>query len=139
MNKVNVLKEIILNSKVSKVWKALTDREEMQKWYFDIKEFKPEVGFEFNFTAGDDKRTFLHICKITKIVPQQMISYTWRYDGYEGESVVTFELFPEGEKTRLKLTHTGIETFKGPDFAKENFEHGWNHIIGTSLKEYFEK
>ncbi|HZG22986.1 MAG TPA: SRPBCC domain-containing protein, partial [Chitinophagaceae bacterium] len=65
----------------------------------------------------------------------------WRYDGYPGESLVTFELFDEGEKTRLRLTHSGLETFPSdnPSFKKENFAAGWSEIIGTSLKDYLEK
>ncbi len=61
-------------------------------------------------------------------------------DLYTGESFVTFELFNEGDKTKLKITHAGLETFPdNPDFAKHNFEAGWTHIIGTSLTEYLEK
>ncbi|MEJ2505832.1 MAG: SRPBCC domain-containing protein [Ignavibacteriaceae bacterium] len=55
--------------------------------------------------------------------------------------MVTFELFEEGNKTRLKLTHEGIESFgtENPDLAKESFVEGWNQILGTSLKEFIEK
>jgi hypothetical protein len=54
---------------------------------------------------------------------------------------VTFELFPEGNQTRVKLTHTGLDTFPGdiPDFAKKNFATGWTDILGESLKSYLEK
>jgi hypothetical protein len=54
---------------------------------------------------------------------------------------LTFELFKEGDKTRLKLTHEGIETFSknGPDFARENFEEGWTYFMDKALKEYLEK
>ena len=75
-------------------------------------------------------------------MPQKKLTYSWRYDGYEGNSFVTFELFPEGNKTRLKLSHKGLETFPVTahnDFAKENFMEGWTQIIGTGLKEYVEK
>ena len=53
---------------------------------------------------------------------------------------MTFELFEQENKTLLRLTHEGIETFPNEtsDFAKENFVEGWNHIINTSLKEYLE-
>ena len=70
----------------------------------------------------------------------EKLSHTWRYEGYEGNSILTFELFAEGDKTRLRLTHEGLETFPDkPDFAKANFVMGWTSIIGTSLKNYFEK
>ena len=35
-----------------KVWDALTNVEQMRKWYFNVSDFKPEVGFEFEFFAG---------------------------------------------------------------------------------------
>ena len=135
--------ERTFNAPVEKVWKALTDKNEMKKWYFDLKEFKPEVGFEFQFYGeGKNGEKFLHLCKITDAVKNKKLRYSWRYDGYEGISFVSFELFDEGEKTRLKLTHEGLESFPktaNNDFAKENFAEGWTYITGTSLKEYLEK
>jgi hypothetical protein len=69
----------------------------------------------------------------------QLLAYTWRYKGQEGDSLVTFELFPEGDKTRLKLTHEGLETFpKLPAYARKNFEAGWTKLIGSSLKDFLE-
>lgn len=35
----------------------------MKQWYFDIKEFKPEVGFEFQFYGGTEEKRYLHLCK----------------------------------------------------------------------------
>lgn len=135
------IKEIELNAPVSKVWKAITNKDEMKNWYFDLEGFKPEVGFEFRFYGGKDEcNQYLHICMITEVIPEKKLTYSWRYDGDPGLSHVTWELFPAGDKTRLVLTHSGIETFSqdNPDLAKENFEAGWNHIIGKSLKEFVE-
>lgn len=136
-----VVKEVLLDAPGSKVWKAITEKEQMKEWYFDLKEFKPEVGFEFQFEGGPDDRIYLHICKITEVLPEKRLSYSWRYDGYPGDSLVTFELFEEGKKTRLKLTHKNLESFgtENPDFAKDNFVEGWNIIIGKNIKEFVEK
>jgi len=141
MNTSPIFKEVIINAPVLKVWKAITDREEMKQWYFDLAEFKPEVGFEFQFEGGPDDRKYLHLCKITEVIPNKKLSYSWKYDGYEGDSFVTFELFDENGKTRLKLTHSGIETFPAdnPDFARKNFDEGWTSIIEKSIKDYLEK
>jgi uncharacterized protein YndB with AHSA1/START domain len=129
------------NAPAAKLWKALTDEQEMRRWYFDLPGFRPEVGYEFSFPGGPDGKSYLHLCRVTGVIPGKKISYTWRYDGYEGISEVTFELFPEGDATRLKLTHAGIDTFPAgnPDLAKERFAEGWTHIAGSSLKEYLEK
>jgi len=111
----------------------------MKQWYFKLPEFKPVVGFEFQFEGGPPEKTYLHFCKITEVVAGKKITYSWRFDGYEGISCVTFELFTEGDKTRLRLTHAGLETFPAiNDFARKNFEEGWHYITGTSLKNFVE-
>jgi uncharacterized protein YndB with AHSA1/START domain len=135
-----VVIERTFNAPVARVWKALTDADEMRAWYFDLKEFKSEVGFEFEFTVEHEGARYRHLCKITEVIPQKKLAYTWRYAGEEGDSLVTFELFADGDKTRLKLTHEGLETFpKLPAYARTNFEKGWTEIIGSSLKEFVEK
>jgi uncharacterized protein YndB with AHSA1/START domain len=135
-----VVVERTFNAPVARVWKALTDIDQMREWYFDLKEFKPEAGFEFAFVVEHQGNTYDHRCQITEVIPQKKIAYTWRFEGYEGNSLVTIELFAEGEKTRLKLTHEGLETFpKTTAFARENFEKGWTQIIGSELKKFVEK
>jgi uncharacterized protein YndB with AHSA1/START domain len=135
-----VVVERTLNAPIARVWKALTDANQMRQWYFDLKEFKPQVGFEFEFVVEHEGNRYHHLCRVTDVVPQKKIAYSWRYKGEPGDSLVTFELFGEGNKTRVKVTHTGIETFpKTPAYARKNFENGWTAIIGTELKQFVEK
>src|SRR5438105_12366882 len=47
-----VVVERTLNAPIAKVWKALTDVDQMRQWYFDLRKFRPEVGFEFEFEIG---------------------------------------------------------------------------------------
>lgn len=132
--------ERTFNTPIAKLWKAITGKGEMKQWYLDLPEFKPEVGFEFQFTGGTEENKYLHFCKVIDVIMGKKIAYSWRYDGYEGNSIVSFELFEEGTKTRLKLTHEGLETFpvSNPDFAKKNFVAGWNEILDRSLKGFVE-
>jgi uncharacterized protein YndB with AHSA1/START domain len=114
----------------------------MKKWYFEIAEFEPVVGFEFTFMGRNEKNdiTYIHLCRIEEVIVNRKLSYTWSYDGQEGISLVTFELYQENGKTRLKLTHEGLESFPdSPDFARQNFEGGWTYLIGKSLLEFVEK
>ena len=126
--------ERTFNAPASKVWQAITDKEKMKQWYFDLAEFKPEVGFEFHFYGGTEEKRYLHLCKVTEVISGKKLTHSWRYDGYEGNSFVTWELFEEGDKTRVKLTHAGLETFpeSNPDFAAKNFIAGWTEIVGTA-------
>ena len=134
--------ERVFNVPVAKVWQAITQNKQMKQWYFDLPGFTPEVGYTFNFLGGHEEgMQYEHVCRVTESVPNQLLSYTWKYDGYPGESEVSFELFPEGEQTRLKLTHKGLHTFdaSNPDFDASNFATGWEYIIGTGLKEFLEE
>ena len=134
-----VIVERTFNAPVLRVWKTLTDVDQMREWYFNLKEFKPQIGFEFEFVVEHEGTSYHHLCRVTEVVPQKRIAYTWRYKGEPGNSLVTIELSPEGEKTRLKLTHTGIDTFpKTPAYERKNFESGWIAIIGTELKQFVE-
>lgn len=137
-----IVVEETFDSSASKIWKAISDKDEMKLWYFDLKEFKPEVGFKFDFTGGpDDGEQYLHLCEITEVEMEKKLTYSWRYDGYEGNSFVTFELIPQGNNTKLRLTHRGLETFpkSNPDLDAKNFVAGWNDIIHRSLKGYLAK
>jgi len=134
-----VVIERTFNAPVERVWSALTDVEQMRQWYFDLKEFKPTVGFEFEFVVEHEGNRYHHLCRVIDVIPQKKIAYTWRYKGEPGDSLVTFELFGEGDKTSVKLTHTGIETFpKTPAYARKNFEAGWTEILGSELKQFVE-
>lgn len=129
------------NAPAEKLWKAITDKEQMKQWYFELSAFNAEPGFEFQFYGqGHKGEQYLHLCKVIEVIPGKKLSYSWCYKGYEGYSVVSFELFAEGEKTRLKLTHEGLESFpaNNPDFAKTSFMEGWTYLITKSLSEYVE-
>jgi uncharacterized protein YndB with AHSA1/START domain len=140
MNNEPLIIERTFNVPVQKVWKALTNKDQMDQWCFKVSDFKAEVGFEFTFEGKRENMTYHHICKITEVEFCKKLAYTWRYEGHPGSSLVTFELSTGGETTLLKLTHTGLETFPNTaDFEKNNYIQGWNHIIGKALKEFLEK
>src|ERR1044071_5766421 len=135
-----VVVERTLKAPIARVWKALTEVDQMRQWYFDLKEFRPEVGFEFEFVVEHEGNNYHHLCRVTEVIPQKKIAYTWRYKGEPGNSLVTIELFPESNMTRLRLTHEGLESFpKTPAYARKNFEAGWTAIIGTELKQFVEQ
>lgn len=127
------------NAPAEKIWKALTDIAQMRQWYFpELEDFKPEAGFETKFSVACDGEEFLHVWKVTEAIPMKKIAYEWRFEGYPGNSLLSFELFPDGEKTKLILTHSGLNSFqpeKFPAMSKSNFNEGWTHFVGA-LEEF---
>ena len=127
---------------INTVWKAITEIDQMRQWYFEnIPSFEPDVGFETQFNVRCEGRDFLHLWKVTEVVPKQKITYSWKYDSYPGDSFVTFELFEEDNLTTIRLTHQVQESFPEdiPEFAREGCVEGWTYFIRKSLKEYLEK
>ena len=129
--------ERIFDAPATLVWKAITNKADMNQWFFELAEFKAEAGFEFRFAVEHNGFNYVHQCKVTRAVLNEALAFTWRYEGYEGDSLVTIELHAEGEKTRVRLTHTGLETFpKLPAFARENFMQGWTSLIGSGSEGF---
>src|ERR1700730_14425496 len=60
--------ERTLNAPVANVWQALTEVEQMRQWYFDLKEFRPEPGFEFEFIVEHEGAKYHHVCKVTEAI-----------------------------------------------------------------------
>ncbi|MES3017827.1 MAG: SRPBCC domain-containing protein [Bacteroidota bacterium] len=134
--------EYTYSAPIDKVWKAITDKDQMKEWYFDLQEFKPEKGFKFSFTGGDENVQYVHNCEVIEADPPNKLSHTWTYEKNPGHSIVTWELFREGDnQTKTKLTHKGLPSFSNgdPNFEVSSFTKGWNSILGESLKKYLEK
>ena len=134
-----IIVEQIFDLPVDNVWRAITELEQMKKWYFqNIDSFEPKVGFATQFTVQIEDRIFPHLWQVTEVIPMRKISYQWQFEGYPGRGISTFELTEEGKQTKLKLTFTTSENFPSdiPEFKRESGVAGWNHFIKESLKEH---
>jgi uncharacterized protein YndB with AHSA1/START domain len=142
LGKAPIVVEQFLVASVDMVWKAITEKKQMTQWFFEtIDSFRPEVGFETKFNVRTGEKSYVHLWKIVEVVPGERISYDWRYEGYAGDSRVTFELSSVDHVTKLRLIHEGQESFRGedPNFSKENCTAGWRAFLGTRLTQYLQK
>jgi uncharacterized protein YndB with AHSA1/START domain len=100
-----------------RVWRALTDPQELGDWLApaDI-DLRVGGAIVLKFEDGDERGT------ITELHEPEVIAYTWN-EG-ETDSLVRFELESEGDATRLRLRHT----FEGEvDFS--SYGGGWHHHL----------
>ncbi len=136
-----VIVEHTLNANIEQVWSAITEIEHMTKCFFDnIPAFEPVTGFETQFSVKTKERKFPHLWKVIEVNRPDKISYNWRYDGYEGDSNVHFELFANIDKTLIRLTTEVIEDFLDdiPEFRRESCVGGWNYFIKGNLPKYID-
>lgn len=126
---------------VDLLWEAITDIDRMRDWYFDcIPAFRAELGFKTQFDVDTGERIFTHNWEVVEVESGRRIAYSWRFDGYPGESVSVFEV--TGDETSSKLTLTCIvnEDFPDdvPEFTRDSCLGGWNYFIKDSLSKYLD-
>ena len=95
--------ERTLNAPAALVWQALTTRDALGRWSFEMPDFRPEVGCEFTFDGEKDGVKYHHHGRVTDLIPQKRMAWSWRYVGHPGDSQVNFDLLAEGARTRLRL------------------------------------
>jgi uncharacterized protein YndB with AHSA1/START domain len=101
-----------------RVWRALTDPDELAAWLAPAEIDAREGGsVVLKFSDGVERGT------ITELREPEVIAYTWN----EGktDSLVRFELEPDDGGTRLRLRHT----FEG-EVDLPSYGGGWHHHLG---------
>jgi uncharacterized protein YndB with AHSA1/START domain len=137
-----LVKEIILDAPLPKVWDAISTLEGFRSWFLPIDDFKPEKGFVFHASCIHENKTILTTLIIKEIEADKKLSFYWYTDDYpddEGKELISIELSDENGKTKLILTHTGFEdtqAFKDFNLTQNEIEKGWEYLF-SKLKELF--
>jgi len=124
---------------VNQLWKAIIELDQMKRWFFEnIEDFSAEVGFETQFNVKSGDRDFMHLWKVTEVIPLEKIVYSWKYEGYEGESFVSFETFIREGGSSIRVSHIVTNSFPQsiPEFTRESCLVGWEYFISDRLKSY---
>ena len=112
----------------------------MKQWFFEqMENFEPVVGFETSFVVKSGDRIFPHLWKITEVIKESRIVYSWKYEGYEGDSFVTFLVTENNSGTEITVTTEIIEDFTDniPEFQPESCIAGWEYFLNR-LNSYLQ-
>jgi uncharacterized protein YndB with AHSA1/START domain len=125
-------KDIVIKAPVDMVWAALTDPRTIGAWMSDDSvKVTLNVGGKYSIFNGQTTGTF------TAIEKPSLLEYTWRqvdWDKSELDTLVHWELKPEGKKTRLNLIHSGFDDRKNRD----DHDEGWDIYFLNHMKEWLE-
>lgn len=108
----------------AKVWRALTDPALIARWWA-AGDVRAEVGHRFELDMG---RWGLQPCEVLAVEPERLFRY--RFAQPTLDTIITFELAPEGTGTRLTLTHEGFDLDAPMSRAAfEGMKPGWPGIL----------
>jgi uncharacterized protein YndB with AHSA1/START domain len=107
------------------VWRALVDTDELAAWLMP-NDFEPKVGHEFSLQTSDIGTISAEVLEIDE--PRLL---RCRWSGVFGDTEVTYELFAEGDGTRLRVVHDGW-TEPVPD-EWGGFNDGWKQKLEQDL------
>jgi uncharacterized protein YndB with AHSA1/START domain len=129
--------ERTLDAPVDKVWRYLTEADLRREWFMGGTDARPESEFELlvdHDNLSDDEVPYPESYaaskgatwteKVIRFEPPRLLTTTFQ-GGKNG--TVTYELFAEGDRTRLVLTHSGITS----DTGAQDFGSGWNSHLAV--------
>jgi len=132
--------ERVLDAPTDKVWRYLTEGALRGQWFAggsDVAGEGPlDLVFDHDNLSSDEvpypqayaaHKGAVNHEKVVRFEPNRVLAYTF---GEGRNGIATFELFPDGERTRLVLTHSGIQSPTGA----QDFGSGWNSHL-TVLQE----
>jgi len=143
--------ERVLDAPAETVWRYLTEAELRRQWFMGGTDARPGSEFELlvdHDNLSDDEVPYPESYaaskgvrfseKVIRFEPPHLLETTFQ-GGKNG--TVTYELHPEGERTRLVLTHSGIASPVGA----QDFGSGWNshltvlqeRLAGRSVKNFW--
>lgn len=135
-----IRKEITLGAKRASVWRYLEDPNLLAAWLMR-NNFSGRVGegFQFFSRPARDWDGVLQ-CRLLEMDPPKKIAFTWDADDVGAETLVTIELFEEGDSTRLRLLHTNFEHAAG-DVEKivRRHDDGWEDHLGILRKQVLQE
>ena len=126
--------ERLLDAPVETVWRYLTEADLRAQWFMGGTDAQPDG--EFDLVVNHDRLSDEEVPypdgyaqfkgtvwseKVLRFEPPRLLETTFQ-GGKNGR--VTYELFPEGDRTRLVLTHSGIVSGVGAqDFGSGCTSH----------------
>jgi uncharacterized protein YndB with AHSA1/START domain len=117
----------VIDAPIDVVWSLISTAEGLNRWMSVDATVELEVGGAITWTHDNG---WIVAGEFRDVVPMRRLvfSYGWAEGGFPvpvGSSVVTIELDPLGDATRLSVRHDGLT----PAMAEQH-THGWNVFIG---------
>lgn len=145
-NNKEIYKELILNARIEKLWKAWTDPKELTQFFAPVVDVELKVGgpYEMLFlTDNPEGQRGGEGNRVLSYLSQKMLSFEWNAPPQFSEIrkqktrvIIFFDKIDE-EKSRIRFYHVGWYDGIEWDMVFDYFTKAWDTVL-DNLKEYLE-
>ena len=137
-NKISFIKQtVVIRKPQADVFKALTDADELMRWFPTRVESDPHQGgkykFAWEFASASENGS--QEGEYVEFVPNRMLSYTWKAD--DVPTLVSFHLSESGGETTVALDHASIQAGADQNKLRDDHANQWGFFL-MNLKGYLE-
>jgi uncharacterized protein YndB with AHSA1/START domain len=133
--------EIVIDAPVDAVWKAITDAEELTRWFVEEATVEPGVGGTFTISWGGDAkgRSRIDQWEPNRKLRKTLMPFEMGAAKYDGTTPLVDEYTIERRdgKTVLRLVSSGIPNAPEWDGFYNGTDSGWGSFFRT-LRHYLE-
>lgn len=122
-----VEKEIFIRASVERVFRALTEKADLERWFVTRAEVDAEPGGALHFTWNPDETVS---GEFRTIEPPHRLVYRWDEGPNLGWTEVIFTLTPHDDGTLLHLSHRGFGSGDDWDHLYHGINSGWVAQLG---------
>lgn len=121
-------REVLIDASPATIYALLTVPEQHVRWEGTEADLDPRPGGLYRvLIAGQYEASG----EFVEVVPDEKVAFTFGWDDEgnpirPGSTTVEITLEPEGDKTRVRLRHSGLPD----DEAVAMHIHGWDHYLG---------
>jgi len=144
-----VVAEIEIAAPPERVFKALTDAGELQRWFTNpecpakIWQMDARLGGRYRYATEKGSIVVNNVSQfechgeILEYDPPRVLAYTWIanwHDDVQRPTLVRWELTPKAFGTKVRVAHSGLTDLP---IARKDYTGGWPGVV-ESLKKFVE-
>jgi uncharacterized protein YndB with AHSA1/START domain len=127
--------EIVIDAPIEAVWKAISDGEELTRWFVEEASVEPGVGGTITISWGGGEKGE---SRIEAWEPNRLLRLDHKFGHDKGAAIVSeYTIERRGGKTVLRFVHSGIPDSPDWNGYYDGTDSGWASFFRT-LRHYLE-